>query len=164
VQHVLNRGNFRERIFHDDEDYEDFICLLGRAADHVAVPLLAFSLMPNHWHLVLWPSVARDLSAYMHWLTTSHVRRTHGRWETTGLGHIYQERYRTVAVKGDEHFLTLCRYVESNALTAGLVEKAEQWPYSSLSRQVSREGRGLLSPWPVARPDNWLAIVNGNCS
>jgi putative transposase len=100
----------------------------------------------------------------MHWLTSTHVRRTHSRWETTGLGHIYQERYRTVVVKGEGQFLTLCRYVESNALTAGLVERAELWPYSSLSRQVSPEGRGLLSTWPVARPDNWLAIVNGNSS
>jgi len=73
----MNRGNARQRIFDDRDDYEDFIELLAKAGDHSRVPLLAFCLMPNHWHLVLWPTSAKSLSSYMHWLTSTHVLRLH---------------------------------------------------------------------------------------
>ena len=79
---------------------------------------------------------------------------------TRGLGHLYQGRYYNVVVSGDLHFLSVCRYVESNALRAGLVERAELWPYSSLSRTTTRDGRSFLSEWPAPRPDGWLEMVN----
>jgi putative transposase len=161
VQHIVNRGNARQELFRNPEDYEEFISLMGMAAERAPLPLLAYCLMPNHWHLVLWPSTSMALSAYMHWLTSTHVQRTHKRRGTTGLGHLYQGRYHNVVVKGEGQFLMLCRYVESNALRAGLVERAEMWPYSSLSRITTREGKPLLSDWPLARPENWLEIVNG---
>ena len=160
VQHVVNRGNARQQLFRDREDYEDFVSLLATAAEVVPVPLLAYCLMPNHWHLVLWPSTSAALSAYMHWLTSTHVRRTHTRRGTRGLGHLYQGRYYSVGVSGESHFLSVCRYVESNALRAGLVERAELWPYSSLSRATTRDGRAFLSEWPVPRPEGWLEIAN----
>jgi putative transposase len=160
----MNRGNARRRIFDDREDYEEFIELLAKAGDHSRVPLLAFCLMPNHWHLVLWPTTMKSLSAYMHWLTSTHVLRLHRRRGTKGQGHIYQERYRHVAVTTDAQFLVLCRYVESNAAASYLVKRAEDWPYSSLSRDKTRSGRELLSPWPVPRPADWVAYVNDNWS
>jgi len=162
VQHVINRGNARQQVFRDPEDYEEFVDLLGLVAKRVDVPLLAYCLMPNHWHLVLLPARSRDLFCYMHWLTSTHVRRTHMRRGTRGLGHIYQERYRTVPVKGEGQFLTLCRYVERNALEAGLVARAEFWPYCSLSCRMTPTADRLLSEWPVPRPENWLALVNAN--
>jgi putative transposase len=160
VQHVVNRGNARHTLFRDHEDYEEFISLLGMAASRVPVPLLAYCLMPNHWHLVLWPSTSTALFAYMHWLTSTHVRRTHQRRGSKGLGHLYQGRYHNVAVRGESQFFTLCRYVESNALRAGLVDRAELWPYCSLSRNATREGQPLVSAWPLERPKDWLEIVN----
>ena len=163
VQHVMNRGNARQRIFDDRHDYEDFIELLARAGDHARVPLLAFCLMPNHWHLILWPTSPQSLSAYMHWLTSTHVLRLHRRRGTTGQGHIYQERYRHVTVTTEHQFLVLCRYVESNAAQGGLVAKATDWPYCSLTRIKTRSGRKLLSPWPVPRPHGWAEYLNDNC-
>ena len=160
VQHVFNRGNLRQPIFREPDEYEDFVDLLGRAAERFQVPLLAFCLMPNHWHLVLWPPVRTALSAYMHWLTSTHVRHLHYWRGTNGLGHIYQERYRNVVVSDERQLIDVCRYVEANALSGGLVSRAEEWPYTSLSRSVDRHGRELLSPWPIPRPFDWLALVN----
>ena len=160
VQHVINRGNRRQEIFRDAEEYEDFIGLLGRAADRHPVLLLAFCLMPNHWHLVLGSNSPRAVFAYMHWLTSTQVRRLHRRRGTTGEGHIYQERYRNVTVRDERQFIMLCRYVEANARAAGLVERAQDWPYSSLSRPTSHDGRALLTPWPIPRPENWTVLVN----
>jgi putative transposase len=65
-------------------------------------------------------------------------------------------------VQDDEHFLTVCRYVERNPLRANLVERAEDWPWSSLSRWRERtaEAKRLLSAWPLARRPGWVEHVN----
>ena len=72
--HVLNGGNARNTVFHKDTDYGAFLKLLNQAHDSVSMRLLAFCLMPNHFHLVAWPRQDGDLSKWMQWLTTSHVR------------------------------------------------------------------------------------------
>lgn len=160
VQHVVNRGNFRQTIFREPDEYEDFLDLLGRAAERFQVPLLAYCLMPNHFHLVLWPPDREALSAYMHWVTSTHVRHLHYWRGTNGLGHIYQERFRNRIVKDERQLLDVCRYVEANPLSAGLVARAEDWPYCSLRRRRDRHGRELLAPWPISRPADWLELVN----
>lgn len=73
--HALNRGNGRARVFHDPADYDALVRLLARATARFAVRLVGYCLMPNHFHLVAWPEGDRDLSAFMHWLLTTHARR-----------------------------------------------------------------------------------------
>ena len=160
VQHVLNRGNRRECLFHERDDYKEFLSLLRDAGQRFDVSLFSYCAMPNHFHLVLRPNDLRALSAYMHWLTSTHVRRIHRRNGTIGEGHIYQERYRSVAVTSDLQFLNACRYVEANPIRAGLVERADQWPYSSASSD-SRIARPRLTEWPVPKPQGWSEMVNG---
>ena len=81
-----------------------------------------------------------------------------------GTGHIHQGRYKSFPVQADGHFLTVCRYVERNAMRAGLVEQAEDWPWCSLwRRRQSAEQSALLLPadrWPVVPPRNWVTAVN----
>ncbi len=78
------------------------------------------------------------------------------------LGHIYQQRFKSFPIQSDEHFLVVCRYVERNALRAGLVKRAEQWRWGSLWRwmQNSEPFPKLLSPWPIVRLPNWTQRVN----
>src|SRR5438270_4648015 len=73
--HVLNRGNGRRTVFHKEGDFDAFVKLLRDADEHVPMRVLAFCLMPNHFHLVLWPRQDGQLSDYMAWLLTAHVRR-----------------------------------------------------------------------------------------
>jgi putative transposase len=75
--HVLNRGNNRAAVFHKDEDYEAFVAILAAACQRLPMRVLAFCLMPNHFHLVLWPRHDGDLSRWMQWSLTTHVRRYH---------------------------------------------------------------------------------------
>ena len=91
--------------------------------------LLAWCLMPNHFHLVLWPHGDGDLSRWMQWLLTSHVRRYHRHYH--GSGHVWQGRFKAFPIEEDEHLWTVLRYVERNALRANLVRRAEDWPWSS---------------------------------
>ncbi|MDR3617851.1 MAG: transposase [Paludisphaera borealis] len=163
VYHVLNRANARMRIFDDDGDYEAFLRILEQAVVVREMRLLAYCLMPNHFHLLLWPRADGDLSSFMRWLTLTHTQRWHAHRRSTGTGHLYQGRFKSFPVQSDEYFLAACRYVERNALRAGLVPRAEHWPWGSLARFSADARSGPeppLSPWPVPRPPDWLDRVN----
>ncbi|MEO6212052.1 MAG: transposase [Vicinamibacterales bacterium] len=160
VHHVINRGNKRHAIFEETADYEDFFRLMAEAMERVPMRILAACLMKNHFHLVLWPHKGTELSAYMTWFMNAQVRRYHRRHGTTGLGHIYQGRYKNFLVQGDAHLYRVLRYVEANPLRAALVRRAEDYRWSSAGRRYTPDGRSYLSDWPIARPVNWGDYIN----
>ncbi len=110
--HVINRGNARAEVFHQEGDYRAFLALLGRAFERVPMRLLAYCVMPTHWHLVLWPYRDEDLSRLMRWLTLTHSQRWHAHRQTAGMGHLYQGRFKSLLVQTDDHLQTVCRSVE----------------------------------------------------
>jgi len=124
--------------------------------------LLAYCLMPNHWHLVVQARKRIDLSTGMQWVTVTHTHRWYAHYHVIGEGPLYQGRFKSFPVQEDVHFLTVCRYVEANALRAGLTDRAEHWAWGSAwcRRHRSAELCRWLRPWPVDRPRNWLAAVN----
>ena len=153
----------RLRLFEKDGDYQAFEGVLAGGLERPDAPrLLAYCLMPNHWHLVVRAGPRTNLSTWMQWLTVTHTHRWHAHYHSAGEGPLYQGRFKSFPVQEEAHFLVLCRYVEANALRAGLVERAEQWRWGSL--WVRRNGDATmnrsLSDWPVERPKNWLADVN----
>jgi putative transposase len=154
--HVLNRGNGRRTVFHKNGDFAAFIKLLRQAGERTPVRLLAYCLMPNHFHLVLWPRKDGELSDYMMWLLTAHVRRYHQHYHSSG--HVWQGRFRAFPIQEDDHLLTVLRYTERNPLRAELVERAQDWRWSSAGPAWA--GKPVLDPGPVPRPDNWLQYVN----
>ena len=163
VYHVLNRRVSRMAMFDKGEDYAAFEKALDEAYRKVPMRVLAYCLMPNHWHLVLWPRYDGHLARYMQWLTTTHMRRWHAHHDTRGTGPLYQGRYKSFPVQEDQHFLTVCRYVERNALRANLVKRSEDWPWSSMSRRGRKKRCEWLLPikdWPVETPRSWTAFVN----
>jgi putative transposase len=160
VYHVLNRANARMTIFEKDDDYEAFEIVLQQAVERTATRLLAYCLMPNHWHLVVWPRKDDELSRFVGWLTLTHTQRWHAHRHTAGSGHLYQGRFKSFPVQTDEHYYSLCRYVERNALRARLVKRAEQWRWCSLARWREAKEAGLLAAWPLARRPGWIDHVN----
>ena len=160
VYHVLNRAVGRATLFNKPADYAAFEKILRQAWERSGMRLLSYLVMPNHWHLVLWPSQDGDLSTYLQWLTVTHVRRWHAHYHTAGTGPIYQGRFKSFPVQEDGHFLTLCRYVERNALRANLVQRAEHWRWSSLWHRVHATQVPWLTAWPVALPTDWTEHVN----
>jgi putative transposase len=98
VYHVLNRANGRATLFHKDGDYEAFERILEEAGSYCAVPLLAYCLMPNHWHLVLRPRGDGELSRFVGWLTLTHTQRWHAHYQAVGMGHLYQGRFKSFPI------------------------------------------------------------------
>ncbi len=159
VFHVINRGVRRSVLFDGPGDYAAFLRILSESADRVPTRLLAYALMPNHWHLVLWPHRDDELTRYVGWATLTHACRWQCVHGTRGTGPVYQGRFKAIPVENDHHFLTVCRYVERNPLRAGLVSRAEDWPWSSAATRPAGT-RPALEPWPVPRPPGWLDIIN----
>jgi putative transposase len=159
---VLNRGNGRRILFRKDADYAAFERILEQAVERMPMRVLGWCLMPNHWHLVLWPEADGQLSEFMRWLTVTHAQRLHAHRNDGAGGHVYQGRFKSFPVQEDHHFLVLMRYVERNALRAKLVARADDWQWSSLWRRQHAKvaQQKILTEWPVRRPTHWLRIVN----
>lgn len=156
VYHVLNRANARKTLFEDEGDYSAFERVLAQACCRVSMRVLAYCVMPNHWHLVVWPHHDGDLSRFMNWLTLTHTQRWHQHRHSVGEGHVYQGRFKSFPVETNEYLLTVCRYVERNPVRAGLVAAAEQWRWSS----AGSHGAVRLDAWPMERPAAWREWVN----
>ena len=162
VYHVLNRANARVQIFDTEKDYQLFEQILEEGKEKYNMRILAYCLMSNHWHLVLYPENDGDLKNFMGWVTNTHTRRWHVVKKSIGEGHLYQGRYKSFLCEEDAHFLTLVRYVERNAKKANLVKKAELWKWSSVWRRYSGtpEQQKLLSLWPVPESKQYLQYLN----
>ena len=128
--HIINRGNRGAVVFHQDADYSAFLSLLATAKSRFPIEILAFCLMPNHFHLVVKPSSTESLSALMQWWLTSHVRRYHRHFRSHG--HVWQGRFKSFPIQQDGHLLTVLRYVLYNPVRAGLVNQPDKWPWSSI--------------------------------
>ena len=162
MYHALNRAVARLPLFGKDGDYAAFERVLAEALREHPTRLLAYSLMPNHWHFVLWPERDGELTAFLRWLTNTHTMRWHAHYHTQGTGHLYQGRFKSFPVAANEHLYAVLRYVERNALRAGLVRRAEDWRWGSLWRRRHPDTQPVIAlhPWPVPEPDNWEELVN----
>ena len=162
LYHALNRGNLRATIFHKDADYAAFENILAEGLKIHQIELFSFQLMPNHYHLVLRPLCDGEMSRFMGWIGGTHTMRYHAHYHTSGMGHVYQQRYKSFPIQDDAHFHVVCRYVERNALRAGLSRRAEDWRWGSLWRwlQKPEPKPNLLSKWPIPRLPRWLDRVH----
>ena len=124
VYHALNRAVARLPLLEKQGDYEAFERVLAEAHEREPIRILAYCLMSNHWHFVLWPKRDGELTEFLRWLTHTHTMRWHAHHGTGGTGHLYQGRFKAFPVQGDDHLFTVLRYVERNALRADLVPRA----------------------------------------
>lgn len=162
IYHVLNRANARMQIFDNDKDYQLFEEVLEEAKEKFDMKVLAYSIMPNHWHLILYPKNDGDLQVFMRWLSMTHTQRWHVKKQTSGQGHIYQGRYKSFICQDDPHFLALVRYVERNPKKANLVKKVEDWRWGSVWRREkgTERQKKLLSGWVIDEPGDYLKYLN----
>ena len=160
VQHVLNRGDHRETLFHKPADFRAFLSIVSEATGRVPIRVLAYCIMRNHFHLLLWPYTGADLPNFMQLLMNLHIGRYLRHYPPASPGHLYQGRYTNSIVENGRSLIAVARYVEANALRAGIVGRAEDYEWSSAHPRASDSNRPVLGNWPIPKPFDWLTLLN----
>jgi putative transposase len=137
VHHVIGRGNDRKPIYLDEEDFQRFLAKLLFLAAELGFEVLAFCLMPNHYHLLVRTGVV-PLSRYMHRLLTAYAVYFNERWQT--VGHPFQGRFKNRICRDDNDLRGLVRYVHLNPIKAKLVADVDEWRWSSHRSLVGLSG------------------------
>ena len=157
--HVCNRGSRKGVLFETSDDFDNFEQLMNEARAKRPMRITGYNLMRTHVHFLLWPREDGDLSRFMHWLS--------GIMHDVGIGNAGQlgrssvpEPYVSVPITDDRHLLSAWRYIEKNALEAGLVKRAEDWRWCSAWQAVSACPTFVVDEGPIPRPSNWLDFVN----
>ncbi len=156
---MFNRAAWQGVLFETPADFEAFERILAEAVQRYAVPLFGYVVMDTHFHAVVRSVAEGDMSACMHWMETTHAQRWHAARGTTGRGAVYQGRFKAIPVQDDGHFLRLSRYVARNPVRRGLVERAEDWRWSSAWRPRA-DWQPVLAEWPVPKPEGWSELLS----
>lgn len=162
VYHVINRANGHLQIFNTDDDYRLFEKLLLETKEITDMRILSYVVMPNHWHLVLYPRNDGNLQTFMHKLSNAHTRKVHARTNTNGSGHLYQGRYKSFLVDSNNYLLAVIKYVERNAVRAKLVRRCEDWRWGSAWLRIhgTVKQKKLLDELPTDLPDDYMKWIN----
>ncbi len=150
VYHVTARGNARMPVFENNGDRASFLDLIEEAVERFNWRCYAYCLMDNHYHLLV-ETVAGNLSVGMrhsNGVYTQRFNRGHHR-----VGHLFQGRFKSIMVDRDAYLLELCRYIVLNPVRAGMVERPEDYVWSSYraTAGVSREAVFLASDWILSQ-------------
>jgi len=148
--HVYNRGVGGETLFPELENYRYLIRLLLRNARRYAVSVIAYCLMPNHYHLLLKPERDDGVGHLMRSLASSYSQALNLRLQRQGP--LFQGRFRAIWIDRDEYLTHVARYIHANPVVAGLVAQAEAWPYSDYTRHIAitdpaQGDQGLVPVW-----------------
>lgn len=162
IYHVINRANGRMQIFSNDSDYQLFEQILLEAKELIDMRILSYTIMPNHFHLALYPKNDGDLGIFMHKLSNSHTRKVHALTNTNGSGHLYQGRYKSFLIEKDRHLFNVIKYIERNPVRGRLAKKAEDWKWGSAWHRVygSNEQKRLLDTKFFDLPIDYQKWVN----
>lgn len=151
VFHLCNRAAGHLTLFQSPSDYLQLVSVFQEAAEKFPVSLFAYCIMPNHWHLLAQAQHSKAISQFLHWSGTTHAKRWRSSQGSLGRGAVYQGRFRSHPVRGPLAFLRTAVYIERNALAAGLVASASDWPWGSAGQRPEIP----LKAWPYPKPTPW---------
>jgi putative transposase len=130
VYHVLTRGNNKQDVFKDDEDFRKYIEILWKYKNQYKNKLYHYVLMSNHVHLVMETTQAGgELFQIMKGINLSYAQHYKKKYVYTG--HFWQDRYKSIIISKDEYLLACGSYVELNPVRAGMVKAPKDYPWSS---------------------------------
>lgn len=146
VYHITNRGNDKKAVFKDDQDRETFLKILAHVNKRYHWLCHAYCLMDNHYHLMI-ETPDGNLALGMRQLNGVYTQARNKRYNKTG--HLFQGRYKAILIQKDSHLLEVCRYVVLNPVRARMVEKPEDWRWSSYRATAGYEPAGacLTKDW-----------------
>ncbi|NUN70203.1 MAG: transposase [Bacteroidetes bacterium] len=142
--HVYNRGADRAAIFFQERHYLDFVQRMKNAVDPQVLEIVAFCLMPNHYHLILYQKIPYAIPAFIRAVCEGYVKSVNLQYFRTG--HLFEGRYRIKPITADEYLLHLARYIHRNPIRARLVTAVEAWQHSNYQCCISGIDDGVTSP------------------
>lgn len=129
IFHIVNRGNARQEVFHDEGDFEKFLSIVAYYKDQWGFKVYHLCLMPNHFHFLWQVKEAKILSQAMHDISVTYTRAHHRKYNT--VGYLWQGRFKNMIIESNNYLLSCGAYIERNAKRAGLVKAPEDWRWSS---------------------------------
>jgi putative transposase len=142
IYHILNRGNNRQVVFVEDNDYQHYLDILQKYKEKFDFKIFAYCLMTNHVHLLLQVSERASISKIMQAITIAHTRYYHYKYQASG--HVWQGRFKSPIISDDEYLLTTMRYIEQNPIRAGIVKDLRNYPYLSFPANSKPESSNFI--------------------
>lgn len=142
--HLLTRGNNRQPIFHIAGDYHTYLEIVVEHKQRWLWKLHHFCLMPNHVHLIVSMPEFRNLPKLMQGLNQGYERYYRKRYAHSG--HLWQGRYKSIAIEKEDYLLECARYIERNPVRAGIVSDPAQYPWSSYGVYAQGKVSCLVEP------------------
>ena len=141
VYHIYNRGVQRSTIFREPENYLFVIRRVKRYVKQFSLSVIAYCLMPNHYHLLLRQDGEEPAGLLPQRVFNSYTKAYNKRYEQTGT--LFEHRYQAKLIKSSNHLFHLCRYIHANPVKDGLVADSADWPYYNYLEWVG-ERTGML--------------------
>lgn len=160
TQHVIQRGNNRDVIFGDREDYEFYRARLAQACERSGCAVHAYVLMTNHVHVLMTPQTSTAISQVMQALGRVYVQYFNYRYRRTGT--LWEGRFRASVIDADRYLLTCYRYIELNPVRAGMVERPGDYRWSSYASNAQGRFNRLVTPHPLYQ--SLGMTVDGRCA
>lgn len=156
VYHVFARGNNRESIFFEENNYQRFLKNLERFRMPLKYNLYAFSLLPNHFHLLLQVGKV-SISKVMQTLITAYTMYVNKKYQR--VGHLFQGRFGSIIVEKETYLLQVLRYIHLNPVKAGIIDNIEDYPWSSYKQYLT-----FLNQSPKIEVEEVLAMFSQDAS
>ena len=142
--HIYNRGVNKEKIFYSADNYLYLIKLLNKYLKNYHTTMVAYCLMPNHYHFLIRQNIENNLSDFMKGLFGAYVQGLNKKINRRGP--LFEGRFKHIKIERHEHLLHLCRYIHLNPVKDGLVSYPEEWPYSNYLDWIGKRNRKLWDP------------------
>lgn len=147
VHHVIHRGNNRQPVFVDEDDYAQMHALLVEHAAKVGLAVHAYVFMPTHFHLLATPDSAEGLPLLMQALGRSYARWFNNRYGRSGT--LWEGRYRSTVIEAQRHLLECMAHIELHPQRDGLAARAADWPWSSNAHNLGLRQDRLVKAHPL---------------
>lgn len=148
VYHIINRGNNRQAVFKEEEDFDTYLKTVSRFKQKYSFKLYGYCLMNNHTHLIIEPTKSNTLSKIIQSITLSHIRLYHAKYKSSG--HLWQGRFKNPIIQTDEYLLQCLKYIELNPVRAHIVSRPQDYRWSSYAfHAFSKDEYRLLDKDPA---------------
>lgn len=142
IYHIYNRGVNRERIFFSPDNYLYLLKLLKRYSQKYQITIIAYCLMPNHYHLLVRQDGETAVSHLINVLFNAYVQAVNREYGRSGT--LFGERFKDVQIEDEQYLKHLCRYIHANPVRAGIVTMLEDWPYSNYLEWIGERDGSLV--------------------